>query len=149
MAIEKYNISRFIQAQDANGCYEKALAEIKNGKKRTHWIWFVMPQLRGLGHSYNSRFYGISCLDEARAYLANPTLNERLHETCSALLAVVADKGTTPRQVLGAIDAAKAFSCCTLFDLISPHDVFAECLDRLYGGARDENTLKRIENARF
>lgn len=148
METEKYNISRFIQAQDTNGCYETALAELRNGKKRTHWIWYIMPQLRGLGHSYNSRYYGISCLDEARAYLSNPILNERLHETIRAFLSC-ADKDLTPRKVLGAIDAAKVRSCCTLFDLISPNDVFAQCLDTFYEGERDENTLKRIENAKF
>lgn len=148
MEIEKYNLSRFLQAQDADESYETALAELRNGKKRTHWIWYIMPQLRGLGHSYNSRFYGISCLDEARAYLANPILNERLHEVIRAFLSC-ADKDLTPRKILGAIDAAKVRSCCTLFDLISPHDVFAQCLDTFYDGERDESTLKRLENNKF
>jgi len=140
MAEDKYNIHRFLEAQMSFGIYQRALEEMKNGRKRNHWIWFVFPQMKGLGYSYNSNFYGITCREEAEAYLADETLNERLRSVCNLLLQHV-KAGKTTREILGGIDSCKVCSCLTLFDAVSPHELFAECLQVCYGGKRDSKTL--------
>ena len=144
MANKAYNIARFATAQDRDGTYERALAELREGRKRTHWSWFVFPQLRGLGRNYNSRFYGISGLGEARAYMADTVLAERLRAVCREMT-VQAENGRTPVEVLGGIDANKFRSCLTLFNTVAPNDVFAEALDKIYGGEPCPLTLKRLE----
>lgn len=143
MIEDKYNIHRFLEAQISFGIYNRAVGELEKGRKRSHWIWFVFPQMKGLGYSYNSNFYGITCREEAEAYLADETLNERLRNVCRILLEQVRT-GKTTREILGGIDSHKVCSCLTLFDAISPHDLFAECLDVCYGGKRDERTLRML-----
>ncbi len=143
MTEDKYNIHRFLEAQSSYGTYQRALEEMKNGRKESHWIWFVFPQMKGLGYSYNSNFYGVTCREEAEAYLANETLNERLRAVCKLLLEHVR-VGKTTREILGGIDSHKVRSCLTLFDVISPNDLFAECLEVCYEGKRDDKTLKLL-----
>lgn len=139
---EDFNLERFVEAQnDGWGSYEMALEEIKNGHKYSHWIWYIFPQIKGLGHSYNSEFYGISGLEEAEAYLSHDLLGSRLREITDALLNH-ADK--TAQTILGGIDAMKVQSCMTLFDLVTPDDVFAKVLDTFYEGKRCEKTLWRL-----
>lgn len=137
-----YNLERFVEAQkeERNG-YEKALKEIKNGKKLSPWIWYIFPQIKGLGHSFNSEFYGISGLDEAEAYLYHDLLGARLREITNALLVQF---GKPARTVLGIIDDLKVRSCMTLFDIVSPNDIFADVLDKFYESKRCQKTLIRL-----
>lgn len=137
-----FNLERFVEAQNG-GCdsYETALREIKDGKKYSHWIWYVFPQIKGLGHSYNSEFYGISGLEEAEAFLSHDLLGSRLREITDALLT---HKDKMSQSILGDIDSMKVQSCMTLFDLVSPNDVFAKVLDTFYRGKRCEKTLWRL-----
>ena len=133
------DLNRFLQAQDDFGTYGRALQEMKVGRKITHWMWFIFPQLKGLGRTYNSIYYGIESLKEAEDYLADPTLGKRLREITSAVLS---HKGEDILVVMGSrTDAKKLRSSMTLFDLVSPGDVFGEVLDSLYGGKRDPKTL--------
>ena len=131
------NIIRFLEAQENPWAgYDNALTEIKKGKKISHWIWYIFPQLRGLGHSRRSQFYGIVDRKEAVDYLAHPVLGPRLREITDALL------GNTNKSaiaILGEIDAQKVKSCMTLFDCISPNDIFSDVLASLYNGERDPN----------
>ena len=116
---EVFNLQRFLDAQ--SHCYQLALQEVKDGRKRSHWIWYIFPQLAILGHSYNAKYYGISGYDEAEAYLNHPVLNERLRSITKALL-VHTDKDIV--EIFGGLDAMKVRSCMTLFDAVSPNDVF-------------------------
>ena len=141
-----FGLNRFVVAQDKHGIYECALREIRSGRKRNHWMWYVLPQLKGLGHTYKSSYYGISCRDEAVAYLAHEVLGERLRTVCGLLLEQ-AELGHTARGVMGSIDAKKTFSSLTLFDAVSPDDIFAQCLDRWFDGHRDERTLMLLQSA--
>ncbi|MBO5745664.1 MAG: DUF1810 domain-containing protein [Clostridia bacterium] len=132
------NLQRFERAQ--NGVYDTALKEIRNGDKRSHWMWFVFPQLRGLGKSEMATFYGIADLNEAKAYLAHPVLGARLLECCEAVLL---NKNKTAHEIFGGIDAKKLRSSMTLFLVASDKNaVFQEVLDRFYGGKKDGATLK-------
>ena len=106
--------------------YENALREITDGRKRTHWIWFIFPQLAVLGHSANAKYYGISGYDEAKAYYEHPILGTRLREITMALLQ---HHGESAVDILGGIDAVKVRFCMTLFDAVSPDDIFQEVLD--------------------
>jgi len=133
---DPYSLQRFIDAQD--GVYGTALAELEAGSKRTHWMWFIFPQLRGLGLSQISRYYGIGSLDEARAYLAHPLLRPRLH-TC--VEAILPHQQLTAEQIFGPIDAVKLKSSLTLFDLVEPDELFAAGLLTFFAGERDERTL--------
>ena len=133
-------LDRFIQAQDHFHAYDTALQELHNGRKESHWIWFVFPQAKGLGNSMMSEYYGISSLDEARRYLQDPTLGSRLR---SATLAMLAHEGRSAESILGETDALKFRSSMTLFDLVSPKDIFAEALQRFFGGRRCEYTVSR------
>lgn len=142
MTSDSPDLERFVRAQDEGGTYATALSELRAGRKRGHWIWFVLPQLAGLGHSEMSRRYAVSGLPEARAYLRHPVLGPRLHECAEALLSL----GTSdPVEVLGSIDAAKVRSSMTLFERAADGQaeaaVFARVLDRFYGGRRDGTTL--------
>lgn len=137
-----FNLERFLEAQNSGwGSYEMALGEIKNGHKYSHWIWYVFPQIKGLGHSYNSEFYGISGIEEAEAYLSHELLGSRLREITDALLS---HNDKTAQSILGDIDSMKVRSCMTLFDLVLPNDVFAKVLDTFYEGKRCEKTLWRL-----
>lgn len=136
---DTYNLERFVEAQKSE--YDVALREIREGCKRSHWIWFVFPQMASLGFSYNARFYGISCLDEARAYLAHPILGKRLRQITEALLQ---HKGKDVLSILGAIDTLKVCSCMTLFDAVSPDDVFRQVLKTFYEDKRDAQTLALV-----
>ena len=137
-----FNLERFLEAQNSGwGSYEMALGEIKNGYKYSHWIWYVFPQIKGLGHSYNSEFYGISGIEEAEAYLSHELLESRLREITDALLS---HNDKTAQSILGDIDSMKVRSCMTLFDLVLPNDVFAKVLDTFYEGKRCEKTLWRL-----
>ncbi|MBR2577439.1 MAG: DUF1810 domain-containing protein [Erysipelotrichaceae bacterium] len=138
--MDKYDLKRFNDAQKDD--YGLALREIQSGQKRSHWIWYIFPQLRGLGNSYNSQYYGISCLDEAKAYLEDGILGGRLREISAALLKL---DGNDPVSVMGSIDALKLHSSMTLFNEASKDDVFAEVLDKYYGGRKDGNTLKLLK----
>jgi uncharacterized protein (DUF1810 family) len=136
------DLSRFLDAQDRGGTYEQALAELRAGRKHGHWIWFVFPQVMGLGRSTASQYYAISGLDEARAYLAHPVLGPRLVEASQALLEL---SGRDPVRVLGSTDAMKLRSSMTLFEAAAPDErVFGEVLERYFGGERDEATTARL-----
>jgi uncharacterized protein (DUF1810 family) len=132
------SLERFHAAQQQGGTYERALAELLAGSKRTHWMWFVFPQLAGLGHSEASRFYAISSLQEAREYLADPVLGRRLRESAAALLT---HSQATAEQILGDVDALKLRSSMTLFSRAdSAEPVFAEVLERYFDGEADAAT---------
>ena len=137
-----YNLERFIKAQDSEiYTYADALSEIKEGHKRGHWIWYVFPQIKGLGHSYKSEFYGISSKEEAKVYLEHPILGKRLRDITQALLDC---NNPTAFNILGFPDVLKVQSCMTLFDMVSPCDIFNNVLDRYYEGKRCEKTIKRM-----
>ncbi|MDP9795617.1 uncharacterized protein (DUF1810 family) [Catenuloplanes nepalensis] len=130
------DLQRFVDAQE--GVHERALAELAAGEKRSHWMWFVFPQLAGLGRSEMARRYALASLDEARDYLAHPVLGPRLRECARAVLSV---QGRTADRILGGIDAQKLRSSMTLFSLAAPDEpVFAEVLDRYFEGAPDPLT---------
>lgn len=135
-----YNLQRFLDAQQ--GDYEHALAEVRNGRKYSHWIWYIFPQLKGLGMSYNSQYYGISDKEEAEAYLVHPILGERLREITSAFLQL---KGKTAQDVFGALDAMKVLSCMTLFNEVAPDGLFQQVIDRYYQGKTDEMTKRMLD----
>ena len=129
-------------AQDSGGTYERAAAELRAGRKASHWMWFVFPQIAGLGHSPASRTYAISSLEEARAYLAHPVLGGRLIE-CATILTGL--RGRTADQIFGGIDALKLRSSITLFMRAAPEEpVFRRVLDRYFGGQPDPATEQRI-----
>lgn len=132
-------LQRFVDAQE--GIYATALAELRAGDKRTHWMWFVFPQMRGLGFSSNAQFYGIASLEEAKAYLAHPVLGPRLRECTRAVLDVT---GKPLEAILGGVDAQKFRSSMTLFLRASGEPIFREALDRYCGGREDEKTLALI-----
>lgn len=144
---DPYNLQRFLDAQE--DVYEQALTEIHNGRKTSHWIWFIFPQVRGLGHSPMADDYGISSLDEARAYLANPILKSRLVEISIALMqhsrGSIFRKPKSAEQIFGYTDALKVRSCMTLFDLVEPDAIFALVLDAFYNGERDDLTLQILK----
>ena len=140
---DSFNLQRFLDAQEND--YADALHEIKQGYKQSHWIWFIFPQMRGLGRSYMAEYYGISSIKEARAYLDHPTLKARLIEISTALLQH--EGRSTAYEILGTIDAIKVCSCMTLFDHIMPHAIFAEVLDTFYNSERDELTLNLFQKS--
>jgi len=134
-----YNLERFLEAQETD--YSVALREIQGGKKSGHWIWFIFPQIKGLGHSYNSEFYGISGTEEAKAYLNHPILGLRLREITTALLNC---GNPSADNILGFPDVLKVKSCMTLFDLVSPNDIFNDVLFKFYESQRCEKTTWRL-----
>jgi uncharacterized protein (DUF1810 family) len=131
------SLERFVTAQAP--LWEQIAGELRAGAKRSHWMWFVFPQLRGLGFSARAWRYGLTGLDEARAYLAHPVLGERLRWSVAALLAHAETR--TPQQMLGAVDTLKLASCLTLFAALDDDAIFARALAALYDGQRDERTL--------
>jgi uncharacterized protein (DUF1810 family) len=135
---ERFDLERFVAAQDAGGTYEQAVAELRRGAKTSHWMWFVFPQIAGLGHSPAAQRYAIVSVAEARAYLVHPVLGPRLAE-CARIVA--GHSGRTAQQIFGGIDAMKLRSSMTLFLLADPaQPVFRQVLDQHYGGATDEAT---------
>jgi len=135
---DSYDLERFVRAQDASGTYDGALAELRGGRKTGHWMWFVFPQLAGLGRSETSRRYALSSLEEARAYLAHPVLGPRLQACARALLGL---DGRTATEILGPVDALKLRSSLTLFARAAPADpVFGEVLARYFDGRPDAAT---------
>ena len=140
-AEQDFDLERFVKAQEGHCSYNEALDEIKSGRKYGHWIWYVFPQIKGLGHSYYSEYYGISGEDEARAYLNHHILGTRLREITNALLDL---EGHSAYSILGYPDDIKVQSCMTLFDLVSPNDIFADVLNKYYDGIRCQKTTMRI-----
>ena len=139
---DPYDLQRFVTAQDAGGTYRRAAAELRNGRKDSHWMWFIFPQIAGLGFSPASRTYSITSLDEARAYLAHPVLGARLVE-CAAILAGLPDRAA--ERIFGEIDALKLRSSMTLFRHAAPDEpVFGQVLDQYFGGEPDPATEQRI-----
>ena len=137
-----YDLDRFVNAQDSETyTYADALNEIKEGHKQGHWIWYVFPQIKGLGHSYKSEFYGISSIEEAKVYLEHPILGKRLRDITQALLDC---NNPSAFNILGFPDVLKVQSCMTLFDMVSPGDIFNNVLDRYYEGKRCEKTIRRM-----
>lgn len=143
---DPFNLQRFLGAQES--FYAQALKEIRNGRKTSHWIWFIFPQLRGLGHSPMADNYGISSLDEARAYWEHPILHQRLAEITESLLIHskrrIFHSPKTAFEILGTIDAIKVRSCMTLFDMVEPNSIFAEVINAFYEGERDPLTLEKL-----
>ena len=134
-------MKRFLDAQEKD--YQLALSEIRNGQKRSHWIWYIFPQLKDLGYSYNAQFYGIRDLDEAKEYLQEPTLRAHLIEISEALLALPEND---PLKVMGYPDDLKLRSSMTLFAAAAPDiPVFQQVLDKYYGGKGDEKTLELLQ----
>lgn len=136
-----YNLNRFIEAQNKN--YNVALNEIKNGKKLTHWIWYIFPQLKELGFSNTSLYYGISSIEEAKEYLKNEYLNNHLIEITEALLNL---ENKDIVEVLGYPDNLKVKSCMTLFYYASNNEIFKKVIDKFYNGEFDINTIKLIKS---
>jgi uncharacterized protein (DUF1810 family) len=132
-----FDLERFVSAQDS--VIGDVRAELARGRKRSHWMWFVFPQLKGLGLSSTALHYGIASLAEARAYLAHPLLGPRLRECCELMLAV---PQRSAHEILGSPDDLKFRSCVTLFALAAPDEpLFRQCLDRFYDGEPDPRTL--------
>jgi len=144
-APDPYDLDRFVSAQDAGGTYTRALAELRSGCKSGHWMWFVFPQIAGLGQSPTSRRYAISSLAEARAYLRHPVLGPRLVEATRILTATA---GRTAEQIFGDIDAAKLRSSMTLFRLADPaQTAFGQVLDLYFAGQADSLTERALAAA--
>ncbi len=138
---DPFDLERFVAAQDS-GDYDDALAELRAGRKRSHWMWFVFPQLAGLGHSAQAQRYGVTGLDEARAYLAHPVLGPRLVACAQALTGL---PGDDPVDVMGGIDALKLRSSMTLFAVADPDQpVFRAVLDQYFDGTEDDATVSRL-----
>ena len=142
MPDDPYDLERFVEAQDARATYATAVAELRAGRKASHWMWFVFPQIAGLGVTEMSRRYAISSLAEARLYLAHPILGERLEE-CARILTEL--DGGSAQDILGPVDAMKLRSSMTLFARAAPESqLFRDVLDRYFGGIGDEATDARL-----
>jgi uncharacterized protein (DUF1810 family) len=145
MADDPYDLQRFVAAQDAAGTYDRAVAELRGGRKVSHWMWFVFPQIKGLGQSPASRKFAISSLDEARAYLRHPVLGPRLAE-CARILTEAPDGDA--EQIFGGLDAQKLRSSMTLFLRADPAEpLFSQVLGTYFGGLPDPAT-DRLLNSR-
>ena len=137
MVHDAFRLKRFVDAQEP--VFAEVLRELERGHKRTHWMWFVFPQLAALGSSPTAKHFGIHSLDEARAYLRHPILGPRLRQCCETLIKV---RGRSAREIFGATDELKLRSCLTVFELAAPNEpLFAQCLEKYYSGERDELTL--------
>ena len=140
------DLERFVDAQNDQGTFARALAELAAGRKQSHWVWFVFPQLAGLGRSDTAQFFALASLEEAVAYLAHPVLGPRLHESVSRLLSL---SGVSATDVLGPVDAMKLRSSMTLFHRADPDDpVFGAVLDRYFDGVPDEVTDRLLAAAK-
>jgi uncharacterized protein (DUF1810 family) len=139
---DPFRLQRFVEAQDRDGIYDQAMRELQAGRKHSHWMWFVFPQVRGLGSSPMAQYYGISGRAEADAYLAHPLLRRRLVECARALTEL---DTTDPEQVFGPVDAQKLQSSMTLFAAAAPDEpVFRAVLDQYFGGDLDKGTTSRL-----
>jgi uncharacterized protein (DUF1810 family) len=141
---DPFNLERFVAAQEP--VYDRVRAELREGDKRSHWMWFVFPQIAGLGHSPMARAFAISSRAEARAYLDHPVLGARLRESTALVNAVA---GRSAERILGGIDAMKFRSSMTLFAEIAPEEpLFVEALDKYFGGEKDELTLEKLASGK-
>ncbi|MCW2696412.1 MAG: hypothetical protein JWR62_1497 [Modestobacter sp.] len=141
-AVDDFGLQRFVEAQNRDGTYDQALRELRAGRKRSHWMWFVFPQVAGLGRSGTAQFYAVSGLAEARAYLAHPVLGPRLRG-CAAVLTGLG--ASDPVAVFGPVDAQKLRSSMTLFAAAAPDEpVFGQVLDRYFDGVEDDATTSRL-----
>jgi len=138
---DEYNLQRFIDAQNANGNYDLALEEIKHGRKRSEWMWFVFPQIQGLGYTRRNNYFAIKSLDEAKAYINNAILGERLLEISKSLLSL---GHNNPYFVFNSLDTMKLKSCMTLFAHASSKSIFYNVLDKFFGGQEDKKTLELL-----
>jgi uncharacterized protein (DUF1810 family) len=137
-ADDPHDLNRFVRAQVSD--YQRALAELQSGRKRSHWIWYIFPQIDGLGFSSTAKRYAIKSLDEAKAYLAHPILGPRLTQCAEAMLSI---ENRTANEILGAPDDLKLRSCATLFACVAPKgSVFDRLLEKFYRGERDDKTLR-------
>ena len=136
---DPFNLARFLDAQDAN--YDDAIAEVRAGRKRSHWMWYVFPQFAGLGSSSTSRHFAIRSRAEAAAYWAHPTLGPRLRECAESMLM---HAGRSARDILGSPDDMKLRSSATLFATVTGDAVFTQLLASFFGGARDETTVRLL-----
>ena len=140
-ATDPFDLNRFLGAQEAD--YDDALAEIRVGEKRTHWMWYIFPQIDGLAFSSTAKRYSIKSIEEAQAYIDHPTLGSRLRECAEAVLGV---QSRTALEIFGSPDDLKLRSCMTLFDAISlPGSVFDRLLEKFYRGERDAKTLHQLK----
>ena len=138
---DPFELSRFVEAQDK--VYDRVLAELKSGRKRTHWMWFVFPQIEGLGHSWTTRCYSIKSREEAREYLDHPLLGKRLRECCELILAL---EGLSVSRIFGYPDDLKLKSSMTLFASVAESgSVFTRVLEKYFQGIRDERTLALLD----
>jgi len=138
---DPYNLQRFVDAQTST--YRQALAELRRGRKASHWMWFIFPQLKALGRSSTALHYGIGSVDEAKAYLAHPLLGSRLNECTNAILSHRSEPAET---ILGHVDAMKLRSSMTLFEAAADGEApFGAALDAFYGGERDDLTLAFLQ----
>jgi uncharacterized protein (DUF1810 family) len=142
-AADRYDLKRFVEAQASD--HERALAEIRSGRKRSHWMWYIFPQIDGLGFSSMSRRYAIKSLAEAEAYLNHPVLGPRLKECAEAALQI---EGRSAREIFGSPDDMKLRSCATLCARVSPPgSVFEELLEKYFAGEPDEKTVRLLGTA--
>ena len=138
---DHFDLSRFIKAQDK--VYDRVLAELKSGRKSSHWMWFVFPQIHGLGYSSTTQYYSIKSLEEARRYLDHPVLGKRLKECAETILAL---EGLSASRIFGYPDDLKLRSSMTLFARVAePRSVFIRVLDKYFGGAKDERTIHLLD----
>jgi uncharacterized protein (DUF1810 family) len=136
------DLERFVRAQDSGGTYQEAVAELRDGQKTSHWMWFIFPQIAGLGHSPMAQRYAISSLAEAKAYLDHPILGPRLRECTGLVLAV---EGRSAYEILGSPDDMKFRSCMTLFAHAGPREqMFRDALEKYFDGEEDALTVARL-----
>ena len=144
---DRFYLARFKNAHEnglkglGRGTYAQALEEIKNGRKMGHWMWYIFPQPRGFGHTDTSDFYGIRCLEEARAYLEDEVLNAHLRKITQAVLE---QPTKDSKQLMGDPNYLKLAACMTLFDYICPNDIFEKVIDQFYAGSRHNETMRYI-----
>lgn len=140
---DPHDLNRFLSAQES--VYDRALGELKSGRKRTHWMWYIFPQIDGLGHSSTARYYSIKTMEEARRYLDHPVLGKRLVECTEAVIAI---KGGSVSEIFGYPDDLKFKSSMTLFEKVAgPGSVFSSALDKYCRGERDTATLSLLEKS--
>jgi uncharacterized protein (DUF1810 family) len=142
--MDPFDLERFVQAQEPD--FSQALSEIKSGRKSSHWMWYIFPQIEGLGSSWTSRRYSVKSVEEAKAYLSHPVLGPRLVECAKAVVDV---QGRSALEIFGSPDDLKLRSCATLFASVSSEgSVFREIIDKYFGGQPDERTLRLIGKPR-
>lgn len=135
----KDGIGRFVKAHE--NMYATAVAEIRNGRKESHWMWYIFPQLRGLGRTFNADYYGLSGVEEAKAYMEHPVLKAHMEESLGALLSLPTDDA---EEIFGSLDAMKLRSSMTVFDMACPDGLFVRVLDKYFNGRRDNRTIGMV-----